>query len=197
MPLYPENGVKLEEKPSPMPSYVSLIRGINVSGHKTVPMAELRKKLENEGFPGVKTYIQSGNVVYKAPQTSNLKLSQRISSAIEEKFGWSVFVVTRSSSEWDEIIKKNPYLKQKGVDIAKLHVTVLESEPSSSALEKLALIKSGRDTWRSVGSTIYLYCPDGYGKSKLTNTALEKVLALQGTSRNWKSVLELQKLGAE
>src|SRR5271169_2140546 len=106
-----------------MPIYISMLRGINVGGHKLIKMDKLRESFEALGFKQVKTYIQSGNVVFSAGKLSPLKLSKRIEERILTDFGFSVSVISRSSDEMARTIERNPFLKESDIDHERLHVT--------------------------------------------------------------------------
>src|SRR5579862_340475 len=108
-----------------MPIYISLIRGINVGGHKTLKMDELRKAVEALGFEQVRTYVQSGNLVFRAPKQSTAAVSTKIEAAILKKFGHEVSVITKTPEELKTAIDKNPFLKNKAIAEEKLYVTFL------------------------------------------------------------------------
>jgi uncharacterized protein (DUF1697 family) len=118
--------------------YISMLRGINVGGHKRVKMDQLRQLFEALGFEQVKTYIQSGNVVFKAGKTSTSALSKRIEESILSDFGFPVSVISRTSDEMRDTIENNPFLKQRGIDPERLHVMFLSESPAPAALKKLA-----------------------------------------------------------
>jgi uncharacterized protein (DUF1697 family) len=174
-----------------MQTYISLLRGINVSGQKKVRMEELKALYVSLGYERVTTYIQSGNVVFAAPGKQR---RSRLETAIRERFGFEVPVVLRSDAELEAILAANPFLARHGIDESRLHVVFLQEAPSDSALERLADMPIGEDEYRVNGSEIYLHCPNGYGRSKLSNSALEKKLGLMATTRNWKTVNQLHRI---
>ena len=115
-----------------MKTYIALLKGINVGGHKKVPMAELRNVLDKSGFQNVKTYIQSGNVIFISPnQTENIEIAEIIEKSILERFGFDVPVIVRSAKEWQQSVKNNPFYLEKEVDISKLHLTILKEFPTT------------------------------------------------------------------
>lgn len=171
-----------------METYISLLRGINVSGQKKIRMQDLKALYEALDFNRVNTYIQSGNVVFDA---AGSEIRRRIEESIRKQFGFEVPVLLRTADEFGAIVQANPFLKQAGIDLSKLHVTFLEQVPDPSAIEALSKLQSGSDEYRVLGQEVYLHCPNGYGRSKLTNTALEKKLQIGATTRNWKTVLQL------
>jgi uncharacterized protein (DUF1697 family) len=180
-----------------MPIYISLLRGINVSGQKQVRMDQLRDLFASLNFKNVKTYIQSGNVVFDGKKSDPLALSSKIKAKILDELGFSVPVFTISASDMKKVVLMNPFLKKKGIEISKLHVTFLLDSPTNEGLGKLSMIQAGQDEFKAIESFIYLSCPNGYGTSKLTNTAIERLLRVEATTRNWKTVNELSKLSSE
>jgi uncharacterized protein (DUF1697 family) len=171
-----------------MPIYVALLRGINIGAHKRVKMDDLRESFEGLGFERVKTYIQSGNVVFKAGKSSSLALGKRIEERIVSDFGFSASVMVRTSDELGKTIDANPFLKQRGIDLEKLHVTFLEDIPPASGLKKLAEFTVAPDQSRCVGKEIFLYLPNGFSASSLWKVPWEKALAVVTTTRNWRTV---------
>jgi len=178
-------------------AFISLLRGINVSGQKLVKMDRLRKSFEELGFEQVRTYIQSGNVVFEAPKSDPAKLSKTIEGKILGDFGFEVSVVTLTAQEMGEAIKKNPFLKEKKIDAARLYVTFFSESPRASALKTLRALDAGPDRLHHDGKAVYLHCPNGYGRSKLSNNLLEKALAIKATTRNWQTVNTLYRIAAD
>ena len=175
-------------------TYVALLRGINLSGHRIVKMDQLRKAFEELGFEDVKTYIQSGNVIFKGPLQAPVSLAKRIEEKVLRQFGFPVPVVVKTADEIAEVIKNNPLVKEKGIDISRLHVTFLSCVPEKSALKMLDAIPAGGDQFRCSGQAIYLHCPNGYHETKLSNNVLEKMLKVGTTTRNWKTVNQLYQM---
>ena len=178
-----------------MPVYISLLRAINLGAHNRIGMSELEAAIEGLGFDEVKTYLQSGNLVFRARRPL-AKLSEAIEAKIESAFGLSVSVISRTAEEIGKTIQSNPFLKQDGVDPAFLHVTFLASTPTAAA-EKLARLRAEPDQFRHSGREVYLYCCQGYGRTKLSNQAIERALALRATTRNWRTVNQLYQMAAE
>ncbi|NRB64474.1 MAG: DUF1697 domain-containing protein [Saprospiraceae bacterium] len=166
--------------------YVILLRGINVSGVKKVKMAELRTLLSEAGLQDVQTYIQSGNIVAK----SNLSLSavqQKVYEVIAAHFGFEVPVQVFEDTMWLTFVKSNPFLTQYSDNQKALHLTVLAETPNLPNPFDV----NTTDAWQQVERCIYLYCPNGYGRTKLTNGFWEKKTGLKATTRNWKTVLTI------
>ena len=171
-----------------MHTYISMLRGINVSGQKKIKMADLRALYESLGFLSVQTYIQSGNVVFDSKETDEKRVARSVANAIKYEYGFEVPVVIRNCSDLQKIVKDNPLLRAGDKDISKLHVTFLSDRPAASATKKLDAPAVGGEELSVVGREVYLYCPNGYGKSKLTNNFFEKTLSVAATTRNWKTV---------
>ncbi|MFZ0815643.1 MAG: DUF1697 domain-containing protein [Candidatus Sulfotelmatobacter sp.] len=177
-----------------MPIYVAMLRGINVGGNKRVKMDKLRSALEALGLEQVKTYIQSGNVVFKSPRMSPLALSRKLEERILKDFGFSVSVISRTADEIENIIANNPLLKQSGIDSEKLHVVFLSDTPAAAALKKLAELTLSPDQSRCHGKEVYLYFPNGVSGSSLWKHPLDRVLSVEATMRNWKTVNTLHQM---
>ena len=178
-----------------MTVYVAMLRGVNVGGN-SLKMDRLRGACEDAGLQNVQTYVQSGNIVFSS-RVGVPKLAQTLKALIDAQARLPVTVVIRSASEMTKIAAGNPFLKQKALDITKLHVTFLAKPPSKPALDKLDALAGTRDEYRLVKQEIYLHCPINYGQTKLSNTAIEKVLSVGATTRNWKTVTTLCAMAAE
>jgi uncharacterized protein (DUF1697 family) len=172
-----------------MTVFVAMLRGVNVGGN-SLKMDWLREACEGIGLGDVRTYVQSGNIIFSSG-SSAAKLGPALKKLIDAQTRLPVTVVVRSASEMAKIVAGNPFLKQKGLDITKLHVTFLAKAPSKPAPEKLDALAGTRDEYRLVKQEIYLHCPINYGQTKLSNTAIEKVLSVGATTRNWKTVTTL------
>jgi len=172
-------------------TYIALLRGINVGGHKIIKMDELRKAFEELGFDDVGTYVQSGNVVFKSAAKISGDLAKKIEEMVLRRFSMAVLVIVRSAEEMGEVTTRNPFLKESGIDAGKLHVTFLSQAPQKTAVKGLDAIPSGADQFRCRGKEIYLYCPNGFAGTKLSINAFEKVLGVGATTRNWNTVNKL------
>ncbi len=172
-----------------MTSYLSLLRGINVGG-KSLKMDALRKIYEDRGAERVRTYIQSGNVLFEfsSPEAGVKAFSDRVKSAILKQFKFEVPVLTLKTDRLKDVLNKNPFLKRSNIDPSKLHVTFLASKPNQALVAKLEALPAGKDELCCIADRIYLYCPGGYGETKLSNQTIEKTLSVEATTRNWKTV---------
>ena len=178
-----------------MTVYVAMLRGVNVGGN-SLKMDWLRQACENLGWQNVRTYVQSGNIVFSS-RASAAKLAQTLKETIDAQTRLPVTVVLRSAADMKRIVADNPFLKQKGIDVAKLHVTFLDKAPIKPALDRLDALAGTRDQYRLKGSELYLNCPINYGETKLSNGAIEKVLGVGATTRNLKTVTTLHQMAAE
>lgn len=175
-----------------MQTLIAILRGINVGGHRKVPMKELKELFESLGFREVITYIQSGNVVFRTGNTEPAgMLAENIGKAIREKFGFSVPVICRTKEEWKEAIERNPFSGKAGLDVSFLHVTFLEKAPEEKITKSFSSLDFPPERFLISSMNVYLYCPDGYGNAKLNNTFLESRLGVMATTRNWKTVVVL------
>ena len=177
-----------------MTAYVSLFRGINVGGNKLVRMNALKELHESLGLQGVATYIQSGNVVFTSDDANPAQLSRQIEEAFEHKFGFLSKVMVRTADELNSIIANNPFQNQPMKESKWVVAMFLASDPTSTAREDIQKTYSGPEELHITGQEVYIYYPEGIGRSKLTNTFLEKKLKTMGTARNWNTVLRLQKM---
>ena len=151
-------------------------------------MVELKKLYESLGFKNVQTYIQSGNVVCECSDANVSKLISKIEKKIKESFGFDVLVLIRTKDEFQKLIERTPFSKK---DNDKLHVTFLSNAPTVLSIEEINKVKDKSEEFLISGKEIYLFCPNGYGKSKLSNNFFERKLKLSATTRNWKTVNKL------
>lgn len=175
-----------------MQTNISLLRGINVSGRNKIPMMELKAMYEASGFTAVRTYIQSGNVVFQSRGSG--KLAGTIAGKIKETFGFEVPVVIRTAAEMEQIVHGNPMMGEPGITAEHLHVTLLSDTPDAALVSRIPADIYAPDRFLVKGKEIYLYCPGGYGNTKLTNGFFEKKLQVTATTRNWKTMNELLKM---
>ena len=177
-----------------MTTYVSLFRGINVGGNRKVGMKDLKEMHEALGFRDVAHYIQSGNVVFTSDDGDAQHIQQRIEESFEQKFGFATAGIIRTSEELGEIIEKNPFQDQPDKESKWIVVLFLATHPDSTAQEALHKAYAGPEEILVLGQEVYIYYPDGIGRSKLTNSLLEKKLKTVGTARNLNTVLKLQEM---
>lgn len=180
-----------------MNTYISILRGINVSGKKLIKMDALRSLFEANGFHEVESYVQSGNVIFKSKVEDYIQLEQKIEVAIESHFGFYVPVIVMSIHQLKQIIDNNPFTQDPKKDPAFLHVTFLSSIPESIDQAVFQNKLQGDESISFHLDTVYLFCPSGYGKTKLNNNFIEAKLKISATTRNWKSCKEILKITEE
>jgi uncharacterized protein (DUF1697 family) len=174
--------------------YAALVRGINVGGRSAVKMEDLRSLFTDLGFDGVTSYLQSGNIVFESPRTDTAAIRESIEEQVRAELSLDATVLLRSGSELGLICRNNPFV-DRTTNLTTLHVTFLADTPAAGRVSGLP--GGDRSEEFSVaGREIYLFCPNGYGRSKLTNTTFERRLATRATTRNWKTVLKLADMSA-
>ncbi len=176
-----------------MPTYIALLRGINVGGHRKIPMADLREVFEKLKFTHVRTYIQSGNVIFDAPGKP-APVADAISKMIFKTFGFDVTVILRTPRQLRSVVDGNPFGKDSR-DHA--HVTFLSEIPKALPTAELDAARSNGEQYVIVEADMVLSCPGGYGRTKLSNPFIERKLKTLATTRNWKTVLELLRMSEE
>lgn len=178
-----------------MPTYVALLRGINVSGQKPVLMAQLRTAMVTLGFTNVRTYLQSGNIVLDTAKTSPNLVAGAVKESIKKNWGYDVPVIALEAREIKAVAKSNPFVKR-NEELAKLYVTFLAGRPSTSRIRDLAARIPQPEELLIKGTTAYFFLPNGYGKTKFNNNFIEAKLKVQATTRNWKTVLALAEMAS-
>ena len=176
--------------------HVALLRGINVGGKHPLPMASLRATLEAAGCAEVRTYIQSGNAVFRHDEADEASLRELLEAAIAETAGFAVPVVLRTAAEWEATVAANPY-SAGGTDPKALHVVFLLEPPASGALDALDLDRFAPEELTVVGREVHLLLPDGIGRSKLAAALTDRKLGAVATVRNWNTVVKLQAMLAD
>jgi uncharacterized protein (DUF1697 family) len=170
-----------------------MLRGINLGARNKVGMQTLRTTLEDDlGYDEVVTYIQSGNVVLKTGDTAAAVVTA-INKAIKKEFGFDIAVFVRTKAQMKKIVDGNPFLKA-GKDADKVHVMFLDAKPAAAKVKALTGKDFGADEIAVVGTEAYLHCPNGYGRTKLGNTFVEKQLDVAGTTRNWRTTQKMLEL---
>jgi len=178
-----------------MPTYVALLRGINVGGNP-LKMRRLVEICDALGFAHTTTLLQSGNVVFDSTDAL-ATLPTLIEDALAGETRLPVAVVVRSATQMKKIVAGNPFLAEKDIDPYTLHVTYLSRPASKAALKELNAIKAGADRFHATSREIYLHCPMGYGQTKLSNKAIENILDMKTTTRNWNTTRTLTDLAGQ
>lgn len=170
---------------------IALLRGINVGGHHKIRMDLLRDLCGTAGMRDAETYIQSGNVVFRADARELSKLGGRLESAIEKAVGFRPAVILRTLGDFRAVLANNPFAGREGIEPAKLAVTFLDAEPDAASRRALDKVETDPEEIHLVGRELFVYFPEGMGRSKLPVGALEKAMKIAGTTRNWNTVTKL------
>jgi uncharacterized protein (DUF1697 family) len=177
---------------SSLKKYVALLRGINLGARNKVSMQDLRALFADLGAEDVATYVQSGNVVFRSADSPG-KLTDAIEKRIRRDLSLDVTVLVRTQRQLAKLVAANPFADDVS-DPTKLHVTFLADKPDQARVRKLDPTLSEPDKLRVIGQEVYLHCPSGYGRSKLSNAYFEKQLDVRATTRNWRTVTKLAEL---
>jgi uncharacterized protein (DUF1697 family) len=180
-----------------MYTFISMLRGINVGGRKKIRMPELKDLYESLNFANVVTYVQSGNVIFDCAEGDAAQIARLIEAEIARAFGYAVKVFMRDKDRFEQITEGNPFTSERNEDPAKLHVTFLSGLPSERALGDLVVPADIADEFVVFDKEVYLFCPNGYGRTKLSNSFFERKLSLLTTTRNWKTVNALYGLAKQ
>ena len=170
-----------------MPRLVCLLRGVNVGGKNRLAMVELRALLESRGYSGVRTFIQSGNVVFS---TEESVVAADLQQAIEARFGLAIAVALRSADELERTVQANPFPE---AERAKLHVGFMTAPPSPDAVAALDHARFLPEQFVVSGQDLYLHLPAGMARTKLPGY-LDRALGVPTTLRNWNTVTSLLEL---
>jgi uncharacterized protein (DUF1697 family) len=181
---------------APDPVHVALLRGVNVGGKNKLAMTDLAELFRAAGCAEVRTYIQSGNVLFRAPAALAATLSRALAAEIERRHGLRTPVVTRSAARLAKVARSNPFLAA-GADPDELHVAFLADPPARAKVAALDPRRSPPDEFVVAGSEVFLRCPGGVARTKLTNDWFDRALATTSTLRNWRTVTRLVELAAE
>jgi uncharacterized protein (DUF1697 family) len=173
-----------------MPVMISMLRGINLGAHNRIKMDALRAVYESLKLENPRTYVQSGNVIFRTTEKDAAKLAKKIQSAIQKRFGCSPAVVLRTTAELKNAIAANPFAGR-NLEPGKILVTFLDGEPGGEAKATLASLKKYPEELHLKGRELYIYFPNGAGKSKLPWSQVERLFKATGTARNWNSVTQM------
>lgn len=177
-----------------MASYALFLRGINVGGNKSVPMADLRKLIESLGFSGAQTLLQSGNAVFQGPAQASAALERRFEAAVVKRFGFASDCIVRTAKEWTALMAANPFPSEARGDPAHLLVVLLRDKPKPGALAAVRAAIQGPERVELSGRQLFVVYPAGQGTSKFTLPVIEKALGTRGTGRNWNTVTKVADL---
>jgi len=173
-----------------METYIALLRGINVNGKNRIQMQLLTQMLIDLDYYQVRTYIQSGNVVFQADNTDTKSIAGKISNGISQKFGYDVEVIVLTKPEFDQICSSNPYAVAP-YDTERVYITIFQTQSEVELPEGLNADDFLPDMFSVKGRAAYIYCPGGYGNTRLSNTFFERKTGLAATTRNLKTMRTL------
>jgi uncharacterized protein (DUF1697 family) len=173
---------------------ISMLRAVNVGGHNKIKMEALRALYVSLKFEDVATFIQSGNVVFRTKERDLEKIGKRLGDGIEKSFGFRPEVILRTAEEMRGVVARNPFAARTDVEPGKLLVWFLTGMPDAEARKKVLTVKVEQEALRIDARELYIYFPDGQGRSKLSLPAVDRALKVLGTGRNWNSVTKLMEI---
>jgi len=174
-----------------------MLRGVNVGGHNKIKMDALRALCESLKFEDPRTYVQSGNVIFRTKEKNVPALAKKIQDAIAREVGFRPEVVLRTATEIRKAIGANPFAGRPDIEPGKLLLTFLTTEPGPDAHTNLSKFKDYPEEIHLTGREMYIYFPNGAGKTKLPWSSVEKLLKTTGTARNWNSVTKMLEIAEE
>ena len=173
-----------------MPTFIALLRGINVAGHRTVAMADLRALIADLGFGNPRSVLQTGNLVFDGNGKA-AALEQRLEAEAAARLDLRTDFMVRDARQWARVVARNPFPEMAKDDPGHLVVMFLKQAPLAARVAALRAGIKGREHLQADGTHLYITYPDGIGRSALTGTSIEKALGTRGTARNWNTVLKL------
>jgi uncharacterized protein (DUF1697 family) len=176
---------------------IALLRGVNVGGHKTVAMSELRDLLTQLGFESARSLLQSGNLVFRGDSRTDADLERLLEAEADKRLCLHADFLIRSAKEWREVVARNPFRKEAERDPSHLVVMFLKSATNAKDVKAVQAAIAGSEIIRADGKHLYIVYPDSIGRSRLTNALLEKKLGIRGTARNWNTILKLAAIADE
>lgn len=176
-----------------MQTYIALLRAVNLAGRNKVAMEDLRALFAEAGGEEVATYLQSGNVIFRCARVSAGDIVHGVEERLRTDLGLGVTVLLRTKAQLAHVVAANPFATSEREE-SHLHVTFLAEPPERARVRELEAKPFEPDEFRVVGEEVYLRCPNGYGRSKLTNAHFEKHLGVAATTRNWRTVTKLAEL---
>lgn len=179
-----------------MTTNLALVRGINVGGHKMVPMADLRDLAASLRLTAPRSLMQSGNLVFQSGDRGAARLERLLESAIAKRFDLEPDVFVRTAEEWMAVIEQNPFGDEAKQGPSHLLVMFLKHAPEANDVKALRAVIAGREVVHAKGRQAYIIYPGGIGRSRLTSSVIEKKLGTRGTARNWNTVLKLHALAS-
>lgn len=173
-----------------MAKWISILRGINVGGKRVIKMPDLKKLYSNLGFTNVNTIIQSGNVTFLSDIENSLEIKNKIENGILNEFGFEVMAIIFSEDYLTTVLENNPF---KNEDIKTQYFSFLENVPSDELSKKLSSETTNSNEVAIEKNIVYVFCPNGYSKTKFNNNYIERSLKVKSTTRNFSTVNKIVK----
>jgi len=174
-----------------MPAVIAMLRAVNLVSHNRIKMDALCALCTSLKLREPKTYVQSGNVVFHTAERNLARVAKSIEDGIERKFGFPTAAIVRTAAEMRDVVARNPFTERRDIDLKKLLVFFLASDPGVEAQQTIRDVKVDGEELRLDGRELYIYFPNGIGRSKVSTSAIERKLKVPGTGRNWNSVTKL------
>ncbi len=180
-----------------MPVLISMVRSVNVGPHNRIKMDALRELYRSLQFEDPRTYVQSGNVIFRTREKNAANAAKKIQEGISREFGFRPEVIVRTIKEMRNVVSANPFAQRHGIEPGKLLITFLSAAPGADARATIRDLKVQREELHLIGREMYIYFPDGIGKSKLPWSSVERLLKVTGTARNLNSVTKMLEIAEE
>lgn len=177
-----------------MKTYIALLRGINVGGHKKVPMAELRELLTKSGLENVSTYIQTGNIIFQTLEKDISILEESIKKNILNHFGFEISVLVKTRQDLKRIFDASPFSEEKK---KASYFTMLHDTPDEDLVKEASEKVYEGEEYQIINDCLYFYCEKGYGQAKFNMNFFERKLKTSATSRNYNTMVKLLSLSSE
>jgi uncharacterized protein (DUF1697 family) len=174
-----------------MATLVSLLRGVNVGGHKKLKMSQLAELYGSLGFTDVRTYVQSGNVVFSHDGGAAERVAKQIEKELKSRLNLDVTIFLRTPDELGDLAERNPFKKY---EPNRVHITFLSTKPNEIPTNRIDAARARGELFSVQNREVFLFLPNGQGKTKLSNSFFEKVLNVRATTRNWNTVTALLKM---
>lgn len=180
-----------------MPVLISMLRGVNLGPHNRIKMDALRVLYESLQLEDPRTYVQSGNVIFRTKEKNPAKLAKKIQGGIEKEVGFRPEVILRTIEELRQSLAVNPFRNRRDLEPSKLLITFLSAEPAAEAPATIRGLNVQREELYLIGRELYIYFPDGIGKSNLPWSSVEKLIGVTGTARNLNSVVKMLEIAEQ